>query len=503
LPQDISGLLPAPQRRRYLPASRRLGNAILTEYSLRRKISQAVLDMHRAPTDPDSVYDALMSNILKLPEIKAAGIWRVDRDGTWPLLLHRWPEGVSYDDNYLSLVSLNCSSEIEESETGIAVAALLPEGSSAAKAVQRIMCVLSRHAAIALAQRFKVLASQRTAGSLEVLNHIGNKIISSLNLADLFHTIYDELRQIMTANVFYVALYHSETQEVEMAFVYEEGRSVKPFRFPLNDGPVSRVIKSQDPVLYNLSLKEIPQAILFGQQPSEIKCLMMAPMITKGRVVGALSAQSYHKGDYSEQDLQLLTTVASQAAVAVENSRMYENTLQQASTDAMTGLWNRQAFFAHLDRIIASADQPKHELALIMIDSDSLKEINDKLGHSAGDEHIAQMARVIKSCVRSRDAVCRYGGDEFLVLLQKKSAQEAAEVAQRIIDSIASEGLLEDNSVRVTASAGISTYPGCAADSAALFQAADAAVYMAKRQGKNRVCVAKEADRNEVRLNES
>jgi diguanylate cyclase (GGDEF)-like protein len=502
LPKDISGAVPAPGARRHLPASLSHKIMVRPEYSLRYKVSQAVLGMHRAPADPDSVYQGLLATLAGLPGVQSAGIWRTSRSETEAILLHQWPEGVSYDGEYPSSANVHCTADLEGGDMVLAIAVLLPEGSPTVRFARQTMCGLSRHAVIALNQRHHLLASERTAVSLEVLNHIGNKIVSALNLGDLFHTIYNELRQIMTAHVFYVALYDAGKQEVDMAFIYEEGQSAKPFRFPLNDGPVSRVIKSREAALYNVSISDIPQAIMFGRSQKDVRCLMMAPMMTKGRIVGVISVQSYASGEYTEQDLQLLGTVAGQAAVAVENSRMYERTLRQASTDAMTGLLNRQSFFAHLNTAIASASQLGKSLSLIMVDSDSLKSINDQYGHRAGDEHISHMASVIRDSVRNRDAVCRYGGDEFLILLYDKSATEAAEVAQRIIEAIAAESQPGSvPSMRGTASAGVAEYPCCGTTATALFQAADVAVYGAKRRGKNQVCLAADLARDEVAAN--
>lgn len=500
MPKDISGRFPAPGLRRSLPAKRADQPGIRSEYSLRRMASQALLDLHRAPTDPYSVYERLLSSLAVLPSVQAAGVWRLTDDSASPVLLHEWPDGLSFDDPYPGRIALHCSADVEGTGSAIAVAVQMPEASAAVTYTRQAMCVLSRHGAIALAQRHNLLASQRTAGSLEVLNHIGNKIVSTLNLDELFRTVYQEISQVMTADVFYVALYDEPRMEVHMAFIYEEGRAVKPFTFALNDGPVSRVLKSGSATLYNISLREIPQAILFGRKPNEVRCIMLAPMVAKGRMIGAISVQSYVSGDFGQQDLDLLTTVAGQTAVAVENSVMYEKTLQQASTDAMTGLLNRQTFFAQLDKSIARAAETGGILSLIMVDSDSLKEINDRLGHREGDKHIAEMARVIRGNVRHQDIVCRYGGDEFLILLHHSTAPQAREVAERIRKSVAElSDPLDGTGIRPTVSAGIASYPWCGADAASLFQSADAAVYLSKRRGKNQVSLATDLDRGEAR----
>ena len=167
--------------------------------------------------------------------------------------------------------------------------------------------------------------------------------------------------------------------------------------------------------------------------------------------------------------------------------KQYEERLQHAAHhDALTGLANRLLFGIHLDHSLQKSKRNNEQFALLFLDLDGFKAVNDSLGHSAGDELLQQIASRIKSCVRDEDTAARFGGDEFTVILEGiHQATDAELVAAKLINAIAEPILIGGQSVCVSTSIGISLFPEDAEDGNGLMHAADTAMFRAKNRGKN------------------
>ena len=160
---------------------------------------------------------------------------------------------------------------------------------------------------------------------------------------------------------------------------------------------------------------------------------------------------------------------------------------QLAFYDTLTGLANRHTFRENLKHEIPHADRARLSLALLLIDLDQFKEINDTLGHLVGDLLLVEAARRISACTRESDTVARLGGDEFTVILSRvKDPKDVELVAQKIIERLGEPFQLGESVVYVSASIGITMYPQDATDVEELLKSADQAMYVAKRQGRNR-----------------
>ncbi len=158
-----------------------------------------------------------------------------------------------------------------------------------------------------------------------------------------------------------------------------------------------------------------------------------------------------------------------------------------AAHDALTGLPNRNLFHDRLRHALAQARRNNSRLALMFIDLDNFKTINDTLGHDVGDELLKQVATRLRDAIRDVDTVARLGGDEFTAIISECTAELANQVAARIIDDLAAAYTIREHSLYISASIGIAFYPEDGVDSAELIKAADAAMYRAKEQGRNRV----------------
>lgn len=186
---------------------------------------------------------------------------------------------------------------------------------------------------------------------------------------------------------------------------------------------------------------------------------------------------------------QLKLSFNTMAAALEENQR----SLRDLSVrDQLTGLYNHREFYRLLGEELARSLRYGHQVSLLMLDIDYFKRVNDTYGHLAGDQVLRRLPELIRGQLRASDIPCRYGGEEFGVILPETAGAQALEVAERIRSVVAGEpiALPDGGSLRLTVSLGIATFPGGRANEERLVSAADLALYQAKRTGRNRICVA-------------
>jgi diguanylate cyclase (GGDEF)-like protein len=197
--------------------------------------------------------------------------------------------------------------------------------------------------------------------------------------------------------------------------------------------------------------------------------------------------------EFSRAEEELLEYLAGQAVVSIENASLHQTVERQAVTDELTGLANLRALGSILNREIERSRRFESPLAFVMLDIDDFKQVNDTHGHQQGDKVLAHVASVLRALSRDVDAPARYGGEELAVVVPGTDVEGAVQLAERMreaIERMQLPGVGGGGSLRVTASFGVAAIPESALDGASLIAAADAALYRAKRAGKNRVARA-------------
>jgi len=216
---------------------------------------------------------------------------------------------------------------------------------------------------------------------------------------------------------------------------------------------------------------------------------IIVPMKWEGDVIGVLYVLMDRQGrPFAETDASLLNLLASQAAIAVQNSRLYESCQALAVTDPLTGLYNRRFFSEEVGKETSRSVREGNPLSLIVLDVDFLKKHNDSRGHLEGDKLLRGIAEILRLVVRESDIACRYGGDEFAVLLPGTSETEALQVAERMRSEVESRELA---GATISVSLGVATFPTDACEAENLMLMADRRLYAAKALGRNRVCGSK------------
>lgn len=193
---------------------------------------------------------------------------------------------------------------------------------------------------------------------------------------------------------------------------------------------------------------------------------------------------------FDERGVSLLQLLVGQMGVAVQNARDYREKLEQAIRDPLTGLYNRRFFLETLEKEVQRASRYGSEASIVLFDVDDFKQINDTYGHPTGDDVLRRIATIATEQIRPVDSFARIGGEEFALLMPETPQMEALLVAERLRTTIAREAILEGR--RVTVSGGLASCPADSTNSSELQQLADAALYWAKRNGKDLCAVASE-----------
>jgi diguanylate cyclase (GGDEF)-like protein/PAS domain S-box-containing protein len=226
------------------------------------------------------------------------------------------------------------------------------------------------------------------------------------------------------------------------------------------------------------------------------------PLVSQGEAVGVLHFQAMHsesmhlqsrtEGEFSESELSLATTFSEQVGLCVSNIRLREALRLQSIRDPLTGLFNRRYLEETIQRETCRAVRAEHGLGMIMLDLDHFKNFNDTYGHDAGDTVLREASNFLTGCVRTEDIVCRFGGEEFLIILPVADLRATQVRAERIRSQLREKTFLHQATSigRVTVSVGAAVLPDHGTTPTELFAAADAALYRAKREGRDRVVMA-------------
>ncbi|NIA54403.1 diguanylate cyclase [Massilia sp. TW-1] len=218
---------------------------------------------------------------------------------------------------------------------------------------------------------------------------------------------------------------------------------------------------------------------------------LCVPMISQGEVLGLLVA-SVPAGPDAASDEGAANAISEQLALGTSNINLREVLRRQSTVDELTGLYNRRYFDEALRRELFRAERRRAALAVVMIDLDHFKRMNDTYGHEAGDIVLRAVGQVLREGVRRSDVACRYGGEELVLVLPECDTTGALRSAEALRTAIAALELHHGDTLLpdVTASFGIAMWPANGDDAATLLQAADRALYAAKHEGRNRVCTA-------------
>ncbi len=254
----------------------------------------------------------------------------------------------------------------------------------------------------------------------------------------------------------------------------------------IGEGIAGTVFMERKPIITNLGSAD-PRFVT-KEVLADTKSILCVPLIAKGEVIGVINiTNKKHDKLFNQKDLEFITALANQAAIAIDNAKLYE----LATKDGMTKLYIYRHFYTLLENEIRRCQRYNRNTSLIMMDIDNFKRINDTYGHLTGDTILKRLASVLQETVRKIDIPARYGGEEFVVILPETNKEEACNIAERIRKNVAqiSVKVSETENLSPTISMGVAQYTTDGKEAKELINAADTALYYSKHNGKNMVSI--------------
>jgi len=364
------------------------------------------------------------------------------------------------------------------------------------------------------AEIFKVqnIELKESLNWMSILNKIARETMSSLELNSIFNRVYNNINILMDAENFHIVFYDKENDVLNVVKAFESNNEIKPFTFSADaDKSFSAwAIKNRKEIIINNIENEyknyITKRAIYGEGP-KAKSSITVPILMRDDEIGALAILSYRENAYKEEHVHLLKSLAAFLSIAIDNSRNFEKVIELnkviisekeelerankkitelATSDNLTGLANRRVFYEMLESAMEQSKRRDEILAVLFIDLDNFKPINDNWGHNAGDKVLKEIADRLTSSIRAADSVARIGGDEFLILLNPvKNRSESGKVAKKIISKIGEPIIIGKATISVGASIGISIYPEQETTADQLIINADSAMYKIKKGNKN------------------
>jgi len=315
---------------------------------------------------------------------------------------------------------------------------------------------------------------------LDALKKLSINLTSSLDLPDVLDAVVSEaMRLIENAHDVNIFLYKNHKLSFGAA-LDSDGTRNKPWSKPRSNGLTYTVAHGGDTVI----VEDMQNHPLFRSAPKDwVGSIIGIPLKVGDMVVGVMNLSRSTLGGFSPSELRLLGLLSDQAAVAISNASLHQMISRQAYSDTLTGLPNRRALDERLEEEVQSARRNNYSFAVIMMDLDGFKAVNDTYGHATGDDVLRTVFGQMARGVRTTDFLARYGGDELSLILSQTEMSSAQVVTEKILEGMKKlkYKLPDGKRLRIGISGGIAIFPVHARNGPDLLRAADAALYQAKK----------------------
>jgi diguanylate cyclase (GGDEF)-like protein len=320
------------------------------------------------------------------------------------------------------------------------------------------------------------------------LSRLGDTLSSTHDLDRILTVVLETAMASTRAQAGMVLMFTAARDELvlEVARGVNERGVPADLRLPIGQGVTGRVAQTGEVV--NGCLGTGPGELRPGPGEPVAGSMIAVPLKSSGTVIGVLDLfDRIDAEEFDDRDLATIRTFASQATVAIDNVLLHDEAQRLSITDGLTGLWNYRYFTMTVGKEIERSARFGRPLALLMLDIDLFKSVNDTYGHQRGDAVLVELAARVRGQVRDVDTVARYGGEEVVVILPETDEAGAAQAAERICDAIRRRPFGEpgQDEVGVTVSIGAAVFPGHGSTATTLLRRADEALYEAKNAGRD------------------
>jgi diguanylate cyclase (GGDEF)-like protein len=351
----------------------------------------------------------------------------------------------------------------------------------------RLLGILADHAATAVETARLLTRSQELASELRRLLDMSGELSESLDPRQVANLMAGHLARAMGVDESAISYWDRSSGRVESLGYFPplKFEQLEPYfdvaGFPetlrVLERGVTTVIDADDPAA------DPAEVALLRRDGNRM--LVMLPLVAKGQAIGLVELFSKSAIHWDAQRLELARTMANEAAMALENARLYEDARKRADRDPLTGFYNHRYLHERLGEEVVRSQRGKRPVSLLMLDLDDFKLVNDTFGHLFGDRVLTWVAELIRATLRVSDVPARYGGDEFAVILPDTDAAEARRAAERILGTFRDRPFVGEQRgpVPIAASIGVATYPGDGRTATELIAVADRALYRVKRDG--------------------
>ena len=352
---------------------------------------------------------------------------------------------------------------------------------------QRLLTILADQAATAVGSTRLLTRTQDLAGELRRLLDMSAELSGSLDPRQVAERMAGHLARAMGVDECVISYWDRPGDRVESLGYHPIHRleALEPF-FDISGFPETlRVLERQDTVIIDADDPTADRAEVELMLRDGNRSLAMLPLVAKGQSIGLVELLSNEPVAFTEERLGLARTMANEAAMALENARLYEGARDLADRDPLTGFYNHRFMHERLGEEVVRTQRGRRPLSVLMLDLDDFKLVNDTFGHLFGDRVLTWTAELIRSTLRASDIPARYGGDEFAIILPETGGDEARTAAERILEAFRERAFVSEprGPVPIGASIGVATFPDDGRTATELLAAADRALYRVKRDG--------------------
>ncbi len=357
-----------------------------------------------------------------------------------------------------------------------------------------LLRVLASEASIAFENARLFQEERMKARHLSLLNLISRDAIATLNPDEVLAKIAEQLEHGLTYDYIGIALLDYTTRELIISTESGKRRGAIGRRLPLDSGLIGQVARTGKAATYRSSVNSQS-----GSKPvlPDSLTAMALPVFYADHLHGVLYVETLDRVDFSEEESLLLHTLADLIAGAYHNALSFQKAQEQAITDGLTGVKTHRFFMEALSSEWKRSSRAGRSFALVLMDLDRFKFVNDFYGHLEGDLVLQRVGQILETNCRRSDVVARYGGDEFVILMPETTMEQARQLSSKLRGWIAADPLLREKNI--SASFGVASYPLHGSSPQELIQVADASMYLSKHQGGNTVSTADHVDPNEAR----